>query len=293
MRLTSTRTLLIPLTLLFTACGGGGGNSDETGATPATTTATTGTAGATDTTGTPGTNTSDPTTTGLTSEPTTGSSTATSEPITSSTGPGPVDTGSTGDTTSTAGDTGSTGTTDASSSSDTGQTPAGPCVSDQDCALHNDCCSCYGLPADQVDGQCKKRCEQPMCDQLGIDQAVCRFGVCITEEVHCDGSKVACDEAPPDCPEGQVPQVVGVCWSGLCVDAVSCDVVADCGACPAGTMCVQLISKQETPPSCEPIPAECDGKVDCKCAGEFVCTGIFNACNESGGNQLTCGCPTC
>ena len=282
MRLTSTLTLVL-LTAL-SACGPGGGS--ETGTTTATETSTDPSTGSTGTTtGTPGS----------TSEPTTGTGpTTTDAPATTTDAPGttfePV--------TSTTGEPGTTGTTGATgSTSDAGTSTGGPpadgCVSDDDCALHNDCCDCYGLPKGQVDPSCPADCEQPTCDALQIDQAVCRFGVCITEKLDCDASKVVCKALPPDCPEGELPGVNNDCWSGTCVPIVNCSAVPTCDLCPGGTMCVQKISKQQTWPACEPIPAECGGEIDCECAGAAVCTGAFNICNDLEGNQLSCGCPAC
>ncbi len=283
MRLTFARTLLlIPIGLL--ACGDSGGN--ETGTTE------------------PGLTTPDPSTgpassggltepTGSTGAPLTTGDGSTGEPTTTgqSTGePGPATT--TGGDTSTGGSTGPVTATDGSSDESGPPPPVGVCVTDADCALHDDCCDCYGLPAGQEDAICKKLCEQTACELLAIDQAVCRFGVCTTERVACDPTKVLCDSLPPECPKGQVAGVTGGCWSGQCVPAISCDVVPDCEVCPAGTMCVQKISKQQSLPTCEPIPAECGGEVDCDCAGGFVCTGDFDACNDLG-DDLACACPVC
>ena len=128
---------------------------------------------------------------------------------------------------------------------------------------------------------------------LGIDMAVCRFGVCISEKVDCDGSKVLCKSLPPECPEGQIPGVADSCWSGSCVPIANCNAVPTCDLCPAGEMCVQKISKQQSWPVCEPVPTECGGEIDCECAGAAVCTGNFNICNDNGGNELSCGCPVC
>ncbi|HEY0134267.1 MAG TPA: hypothetical protein VGB85_09310, partial [Nannocystis sp.] len=206
------------------------------------------------------------------------------EPVTSTTGePGTTTTTSTTSTTGSSSDTGTS----------TGEPPSEACVSDDDCALHNDCCECYGLPKGQVDPSCPADCEQPICDMLQIDQAVCRFGVCITEKLDCDGSKVVCKSLPPECPDGQIPGVLNNCWSGTCVPIVNCNAVPTCDLCPDGTMCVQKISKQQTWPACEPIPAECGGEIDCECAGAAVCTGAFNICNDLEGNELSCGCPAC
>jgi len=279
MRLTFPMTLV----LLLPACGDNGGesstsqtssNSNSNSSTDAPSTGTTN-----PTTGGPASSSGEPVSTSDTSGPT-GSGTTSTTDASSSSGPGTSEPGS---------------TTDASSSggTDTGVMPGGSCKTDKDCALHNDCCDCFGIPAGEPDPICKKLCDQPICDGLGIDQAVCRFGVCGTERIDCDGSKILCDSLPPDCPKGQVPGVQGGCWSGMCVPALSCNVVPDCGACPPDSMCVQKIGKPPTLPTCEPIPDDCGGKIDCECAGTFVCTGQFNACNFDGGNQISCGCPQC
>jgi hypothetical protein len=268
MRLTSPFAVLA---LVLVACPGGGkGDDSSTSSTP-------GTSG--DPSTDPSTSTPDPTTgpspgtstdTGTTSEPGTSTTTATSEPGTTSTGP----------------DTTGTGT------DDTGVAP-GPCVSDDDCKLKSDCCECAAVPADDDPPSCDLECDQPLCDQLGIQQAVCRFGVCITERLACDPVKVACDSLPPDCPEGQVATVEGVCWSGQCAPGEFCDVVPDCGLCAEGWMCVSFEAQQPVNPHCEPVPAACD-VVDCDCAGTFVCDDPFNLCAQARPNdELVCSCPVC
>ena len=168
-------------------------------------------------------------------------------------------------------------------------------MSDADCTLHNDCCDCFGISLGEPDPICKKLCDQPTCDALGIDQAVCRFGVCTTERVRCDPREVVCDAPTPDCPQGQVPGVTenGACWTGLCVPALSCDVVPECSDCPLGTMCVQLISQVDLLPTCEPIPHECNNFVHCDCVGPFACTGLFHLCAPGGGDKINCSCPDC
>lgn len=275
-------TFILPALLLLPACGDNGGETTVSGTTPSSTDPGTGS----------GTSTS--TATGTATTPTTG--TSTSEPVTTSTDSATGTGSSTEPATGTVSTTGSTepGTTDGSSS-DTGVMPGGQCLSNKDCALHNDCCDCFGIKAGDPDPICKKTCDQPICDSIGIDQAECRLGVCGTERINCDSSTVQCDAPTPDCPAGQAPGVNqnGTCWTGACVPALSCNVVPDCSFCPADSMCVQKISKQQTLPTCEPVPLECDAKVDCECAGTFVCTGDFNVCNALGGNELSCGCPAC
>ena len=284
MRLTSPLTLLL-LLVLAPACGPGGGTGTASSTTDASTTGATGTAD----TGSSSGPTTNPVTTGpvTTGEPatTTGEpATTTGEPATSTTTGEPV-------TSTTGGTTGGPGSS--SDTNTTGEPPLGACVSDGDCALHDDCCDCYGVPNGQVDPSCDLRCEQSTCSQLGIDMAVCRFGVCITEKLDCDGIKVVCKSLPPECLEGQLPGVMGSCWSGSCVPIRNCNAVPDCKLCPEGEMCVQKVGKPQSWPVCEPIPVECGGEIDCGCAGSAVCIAPFDACNDQGGNQLSCGCPVC
>lgn len=285
-------TFPLALALLLPACGdnGGGSTSNTPTSNPSSTDPGTGSGSTAPTTGT-ASSTGDPVTT--TGASATGSGTSSStDPATGSTTI-PVDPSSTGEPAT--GSTSDASSSSSGSSEDTGATPGGDCVTDKDCALHNDCCDCFGIKAGDPDPICKKGCDKKTCDVLGIDQAVCRFGVCGTERVNCDASKILCDALPPQCPPGQVPGVSqnGSCWTGQCVPALSCNVVPDCSACPDDSMCVQKVAKPMSLPTCEPIPLDCEGKVDCKCAGTFVCTGNFNICNELGDNDLSCGCPQC
>ncbi len=281
MRLTSNLTLL--LLVLAPACAGGGTETAST-TDASTTAAATTSATTTADTGSSSGPTTNPTTTGpvTTGEPatTTGEpATTTGEPATSTT---------TGESATSTGGPGSSSDTDT-----TGGPPLEACVSDKDCALHDDCCDCYGVPNGQVDPICALRCDQSMCSQLEIDMAVCRFGVCVTEKLDCDGSKVLCKSLPPNCSEGQLPGVMDNCWTGSCIPIRNCNAVPDCKLCPEGEMCVQKISKQQSWPACEPIPTDCGGEIDCGCAGAAVCTAPFDACNDLDGNQLSCGCPVC
>ena len=291
MRLPLFLKAISPLALtLLTACGTDpadptGTDTNLTGTATGTTTATTGTS--TTGTTTTGTSTTGTTTTG---EPTTsGTSVATTDGSDSlnptSTTDGTASTTTTGGTT-----TGTTGDT----TGDTGVMPGGACVKDSDCALHDDCCDCFAVPAGDDPPICKKGCDQTQCELQAIDQALCRFGVCVTEKVPCDPSKVACNSLPPDCPMGQVASVAGACWSGQCVPATSCDVVPSCDLCPDNFMCVFKEAQLPMPlGTCEPIPAQCEGKIDCGCAGQTVCVDPFTGCDKVDDNELRCTCPAC
>ncbi|MFY0537583.1 hypothetical protein [Nannocystis pusilla] len=193
----------------------------------------------------------------------------------------------------TTGETGETTEPDTGTDTDgtTGGMGGGPCEVDADCKLHDDCCSCYGIPNDQTDPICKSECEATQCEQIGIDEAKCVLGQCTTEKVDCS-SEVACDSLPPDCPEGTLPGIAGACWSGACVPVLSCDKVPDCKLCPETQMCVEF-QAFTTDRTCLPLPTECNGKASCECADE-ACAEPFGFCSEGVGEvDLACECPNC
>jgi hypothetical protein len=288
MRIT-TSSIVFSSLLTLAACPGGGG--DETGTASGASTSTTGpgtTSGGTTTTGSTTEATGGPTsgmTSGMTSTTTGSTSEGTTSPGTTS--PGTTTGETTGEQTTTTGEPGST-----SAGETTGGVGGGACQTDADCKLHDDCCSCYGLPKDEDDAICKALCDKSKCEQAGIDQAVCRFGQCTTEKVKCSG-EVACDALPPECPPGELPGKTDACWTGGCVPAASCDAVEDCSQCPEELMCVEYQSFMITR-VCEPIPADCDGQPSCACAGDLACEEPFGLCNDKIQNaDLACACPAC
>lgn len=257
----------LPSCLILLACGpGSGGSTGSTGE------ASTSTGGG-------------PTSTGGTSGPTTGAATGTDSSTTGTSG------------TSTSGtSTSGTATTDEPSTSTSGGTSGGPvegaCVKDADCKLHEDCCVCEGVPAGDNPASCELECKQPLCQEFGIDAAVCRLGACDTERLSCDQTKVVCNGLPPVCAPGTLPETDPGCWTGRCVPAVLCDVIPDCSSCPDGRMCVQYTGEGVFPTVCEPIPPGCGGTPSCACAADLVCTGIFTVCSEKG-DVIGCDCPNC
>ena len=243
-------------------------------------TGTTDTTTDTDTTGSQTTSATGPGGTTTTAAPTTGTDTNATSTDAST---GVVTSATTEPATTEPGETGTTGAT-------TGATDNN-CVVDADCVLHSDCCTCEGVRFDVDVPVCDLRCEQSQCDALGIDQAVCRLGVCETERLHCDQA-VACDQAPPACPPNHLPETTDACYTGKCVSAALCDVVTDCALCPADMMCVQQVSFGVDSITCEPIPPGCGGVVDCACVGDLVCTGMYTACFTEGA-VVSCECPSC
>lgn len=208
---------------------------------------------------------------------------ATGEPGLTSTGRASMDP-------TTAGNAESSGATDGETTS--GGLPVG-CAVDADCMLHSDCCTCEGVPIGEDVAACEMECKQARCSEFGVDQAVCRFGVCTTERLSCDTSMLGCDAVPPVCPPGNFAETSSGCWTGKCVPAVLCDVVPKCALCPEGTLCVK-----KSPvglnvwPSCEPIPVACGGEVTCNCIGDLVCTGAYTACSVQD-SVVSCKCADC
>lgn len=191
--------------------------------------------------------------------------------------------------------TGSVGTsTGAGTTGDTTTgAPGMACVGDGDCKLHSDCCTCEGVHDFEDHPDCAKECPVLPCEAAGIHAAICRFGVCITERLSCDATKVTCKAAQPDCPQGQIPETTPDCWTGECVPAEHCDRVPDCALCPGDWMCVQDVAfGPQGWPRCEPVPAACGGAVDCDCVGPEVCVEPFTFCAAQG-NHVDCECVNC
>ncbi len=169
---------------------------------------------------------------------------------------------------------------------------AGECVTDDDCEMLSDCCSCIVAPKGKAKlPYCEPTpCFADQCSANQIQKASCVAGQCI-KGFECDSSKVFCNALPPLCEGGEVPSVDNGCW-GPCVPAVQCASVANCSECPGGTSCVVNQAWTSTA-HCVNVPAGC--AADCSCLGKAVCTGAFNACIDkvNDGSALHCECPTC
>ena len=261
------RTYLACTLGLLLACTPGTGTTDTTA----------------DTTGSQTTSATGPGDTTTTAAPTTGAGTDTTATSTDAT-TGVVTDATTEPATTEAGET--------STTSGTTGPAANSCLVDADCVLHSDCCTCAGVRFDVDVPVCDARCEQSQCTALGIDEAVCRLGVCETERLGCDQSKVVCDQPSPACPPGQLPETTDVCYTGACIPAALCDVITDCAQCPADKMCVQKFGFGLDSLTCEPVPPGCGGTVDCACVGDLVCTGMYSACFAEGA-VVSCECPSC
>lgn len=281
------------LSAFVTACSPGGGTSGASGDTTQAGSSSssvgqtetsaagdaTATSGATAPTSGPGTTAGPGTSSPATSEP------VTSEPVTSEPATSEPGTSGTGEAmTSEPGESG-------------GETTAGPgpaeCEQDADCKLASDCCLCAAAPLGEDVAACDELCREDRCSELGIDEAVCTFGVCETERLSCDQDKVVCEEAPPVCPPGTLPETSPNCWTGRCVPSPLCDVVPDCGDCGDEQVCVQSFGEGPLPLECKPIPPGCGGSADCACAGDLACTAEFPACNDVGDDAIQCVCLIC
>ncbi len=202
-----------------------------------------------------------------------------------------------GATSTSSGSTTTGSTTVSETTGETSTTTGGAvdeCKVDGDCKLYSDCCSCQAAPAGEIPDPCDLSCQETRCEVLGIDSAVCRFGVCATSRVNCDTSTISCKAEPPVCPAGLLPQVnqSGDCWTGECVRGIQCESVPSCDDCPeSGWTCVSyqaFITKYV----CEPVPAACEGTPTCDCTGDLYCTDEFSVCNDLG-DAVACACPNC
>jgi hypothetical protein len=76
---------------------------------------------------------------------------------------------------------------------------------------------------------CDDRTYDNECFANAAGVSVAREGACEQEGVSCDTRELACLRAAPECPDGQVPQIIDHCF-GPCVpiDACLCNEAADC-----------------------------------------------------------------
>ena len=200
--------------------------------------------------------------------------------------------GSSGETTEST-SSGSGSGSESSSESTGDPIPGNACDSDDDCVLVDDCCTCQAMHVDDPTPECDiEACFQSTCSAQnipGID-VQCSFGSCEFVPFECNPVFVACDELPPDCPDGTLPSVVKGCW-GSCVPSEACDFVPDCGYCPGDETCVSMETQLGPFYFCVPVDPSCDGMPDCDCMGT-VCEDPFMCGDEDDGN-LSCFCPVC
>lgn len=280
--------------LVLPACGDSG--SAETGAGPTTAGSDTGSSTASSGAATGTTADSNPTTGptgGSGGQTDSGTTTGTGATTSTSTGPGTGDPGTTADT--------------GGSTSGTGGTTGGgdefvPCVTDEDCALVDDCCECEPVNVNEAPHVCDlPECLIPTCAGHGLEGAAveCRFGRCTFAKVQCNPLGITCDTSAPECPGDQVPGVMdtddGKCWTGFCVPAEACDWVLNCDFCADEELvCVGKLQKGAYH-VCEPRPADCEGtgNIDCGC-GQQICDASppHTVCHDEM-PDIACECPFC
>ena len=183
-----------------------------------------------------------------------------------------------------------------------GATTAGPsssttCEQDEDCTLINDCCYCLATHVEDAPAPCEmQECFAPTCDANGLPnlEVRCRFGTCEFVPISCSAYLVACDEAPPECTDSQLPSVVDGCW-GPCVPAEVCDTVPSCDDCPEGEACIETLTMFfGYTYACEPIDPSCAGAPDCTCMGT-ACEDPYmcGPASDTNGVDLACFCRGC
>ena len=198
-----------------------------------------------------------------------------------------------------AGAGGSTGTGGTGGTGGVGGSSGGhpECVTDKDCQLFSDCCSCEPIPVGTAMPSCLIACIQSNCAARGLkaSDVACIAGRCAFNRT-CNPAGVTCKIAVPSCPVGQAPLIVGNCYSGGCAKVEDCADVASCDVCksgstaaPTGLACATF---QTLPTSyhCVSTPPACGTNPTCSCMG--ICSGGLS-CVAPDSTTLTCQCPEC
>jgi len=268
----------LPIALAL-ACGGdppandsssADGSSTSSGSTGSTSSGT-----STTSTGTGATTTAGTTATG---SETSGGSESGAATTTTGTATADASTGDTGATSTATTDT-TSATTGAGACEPLPNTDGWSCQYDEDCAIAGDCCGCTAYNPDMgFPGNCGGGCGQDVCEQLGLDMAVCVDGFCEVYGLSCDQTAVTCESLPPDCAVGSLPQVAGDCWTQACLPIEYCDWVPDCSACPGDQICLIVQTESCDHVDCfDPIP-ECGNAPSCACEGEIMCPEGYPSC---------------
>ncbi|MCA9649284.1 MAG: hypothetical protein KC501_05210 [Myxococcales bacterium] len=159
-----------------------------------------------------------------------------------------------------------------------------PCMADGDCEMAGDCCSCVAYnPSMGSPGNCGGSCGQNLCERLGVTEAYCDAGSCRVRGLSCDQTAVVCEVEPPECPEGELPQVADHCYTGSCLPVEYCDWVPDCSDCPTDSTCVVTQTPGCDQHSClAPFPECPPGPPTCDCLGGVACNAPYGACAIDG-----------
>ena len=174
----------------------------------------------------------------------------------------------------------------AAESADQAPMSGAECEADEDCMLHDDCCSCSAEPKDVKVPACPAICIQSACSARGIRGVGTR---CVAKRcvlgLSCNASMATCAAMQPSCASGLIPSVVEGCW-GPCIHPTECRDVTDCEACAAGSSCVtQSLFMPST--HCVSVSAACEAAPSCECVD--ACS---QACSDVGG-KVDCFCPAC
>lgn len=195
-----------------------------------------------------------------------------------------------------AGAGGSTGTGGTGGTGGAGGSSGGhpECVTDKDCQLFSDCCSCEPIPVGTVMPSCMIMCIQSNCAARGLkaSDVACIAGGCAFNRT-CKPPVGICPIAVPTpvCPLGQAPLVVGNCYSGGCAKVEDCADVASCDVCRSGSTAaptgIPCATFETIPPSyhCVTTPQACGTNPTCACMG--ICSGGLS-CVTPDSTTLTC-----
>lgn len=142
---------------------------------------------------------------------------------------------------------------------------------------------------------CEESCFpcDPLPDGSGCEQPFCQVE-CVPDQGHDPGEcygEVACDALPPACPEGSVPGILGLCWSGFCIPEAACD--------PANPgECFGAVTDDQLAPTCPDgtTPGVLDGRYTGFCIPLWACETVggcesFNTldgCLSAEAQQLAC-----
>jgi len=114
-----------------------------------------------------------------------------------------------------------------------------------------------------------------------LSQYVPSVASCKFEGKACTGA--TCPAPAPSCPKGQLPSVVGGCWSS-CVNVDQCLSVGDCSQCGGGMACAVA-----TDGSSHCLMSNCASADACTCPFTPPCAGGEAFCQSTGFLQVKCG----